>query len=386
MKLLSNIVVAFLFVLLFPFSVFAQQNSHTVILPKNRTVNHNYFATGNNVDIEGTVNGDIYAAGGNVLVDGTVNGDVIAGGGQVTIRGIVQNVRVAGGQVIIEGKIHGNITALGGNISTTDGSSISGSLVGAGGQFSLLGPIGKTISLSAGQVTLGNTVGSDVWVGTQNLTLTPQAKIAGGLSYTSPQNATIANGATISGKVNHSYPSAANERQGEHVGPRIFAALAGLRIGLTIVSFLINLIVGLLLISFVPLYTNRVVEHITRHPWQALLIGIITWILLPIVFGILLITLIGIPFAVFVVIVVVILSYIGKIIVSLLIGKWVVGQFDRRGSLVLSLLVGLIVVEIIGFIPVFGWLFDIVIAAIGLGATVYMERIYYKELRAKKLI
>lgn len=388
MKFLSIISASFFLVLLFPLSVFAQQNMQSIILPKDQTINHNYFATGNTVDIEGTVNGDVYATGGNVLVNGTINGDVIAAGGQVTIRGIAQNVRIAGGQVIIEGKINGNVTSLGGNISTTDTSSVSGSLVGAGGQFSLLGPIGKTVSLAAGQVTLGNTIGSDVWVSTQNLALTPQAKITGNLTYISAQNATIANGAQVNKRVNHSYPPSPkeNERQGQPIGPGIVTALAGLRVGFAIASFIVGLVVGLLLISFAPIYTNRIVEHMTRHPWQALLIGIISWILIPFIFGILLITLIGIPFAILLVIFIFILSYIGKIIATLIIGRWVVGRFDKRGSRILSLIAGLVVIEIIQLIPVLGWLFGIVIGAIGLGATLFMEKIYYTELRTKKII
>lgn len=380
MKLYPFIAFLLLFLLL-PFSVFAA-DQQTVILSKNETVNHDYFATGGSVDIAGTVNGDVYAGGGNVLIDGTVNGDVLAAGGQVTVRGTVQNIRVAGGQIVIDGKVNGNVTALGGNITTTDTSTISGGLVGAGGQYNLLGPVGKTVSIASGQITLGSMIGSDVWLNSQTIILTPQAKVNGNVSYVSPQNAQIANGAIISGKVSHSFPPQKQERHARG----LIAALAGLRIGVSIVSFLVSLVFGLLLFLLIPVYSERITEHISRHPWQSLLVGIVGWVLTPLAIILLTITLIGIPFAVVVGIAIGILSYIGKILAAVVIGQWIVARFDKRKNNIVALLVGLIAVEIVGLIPVLGWLFAFIVAAIGFGAVLFMERIYYTEFRAKKLI
>ncbi len=374
-------VVLLLVVLLLPFPVFAAEKDQVVFLPKNETVTHDYFASGGSIDIEGTVNGDVYVAGGNILVNGRVNGDVLAAGGQVTIRGEVQNVRVAGGQVVIDGKVNGNITAAGGNITITDAAVVSGSLVGAGGQYNILGPIGKTVSLAAGQVTIGNSVGSDVWISGQHITFTPQAKVNGNVAYVSNQKAAIENGASISGKLNQSFPP-----EKERPEPSLFAAFAGLRLAFSLISFLVSLVVGLLLLSLTPVYVGRVLEHIARHPWQSLVIGVVAWILTPLVVFILLITLIGIPFAVLVGIVIAILSYIGSIIGSIVIGKWLVSRFSKRENMFIVLLVGLIIVEIVGLIPVIGWLFTTIVTGIGFGAILFMEQVYYTELRAKKVI
>lgn len=383
-----HIFAAFLFFLFFPLSAFAAEPNQTVVLPKNETVNHNYFATGSNVDIEGTVNGDVYAAGGSVLINGTVNGDVLAAGGQVTIRGTVQNVRVAGGQIVIDGKINGNVTSVGGNITTTSSSTIAGSLVGAGGQFSLSGPITKTVSLATGQATIGNSIGSDVWISGQTITFTPQAKVQGNVSYVSSQKATIGNGAVISGKLSQTIPTPqpSQQRERERAPGSVFAALAGLRIGLAVASFLISLIVGLLLISLTPIYTGRVMEHLSKHPWHSFLVGFVTWILTPFIVIILLITLVGIPFAILLGILVAVFSYIGKIIASVVIGMWVVARFDKRKNIAVALLIGLLVVEIVGLIPFLGWVFTAVVSAVGFGAVLYMEKVYYTELRAKKII
>lgn len=62
-KLLILIITAFISLAL-PLAAFAQNPKPTpqvVVLTKSQTVNHDYLAGGNTVDIEGTVNGDVYA-------------------------------------------------------------------------------------------------------------------------------------------------------------------------------------------------------------------------------------------------------------------------------------------------------------------------------------
>src|SRR3990170_1191544 len=128
MKRFFVILASFLFVLALTFPVLAQDKSkenfrqgELVTLPAGETVNRDFFAFGERVEISGTVNGDVYAGGGIVIVDGKVNGDLLAGGGTLTISGSVsQDARVGGGQITITGKVGRNLTIGGGNVELTD--------------------------------------------------------------------------------------------------------------------------------------------------------------------------------------------------------------------------------------------------------------------------
>lgn len=369
--------------LISPVLAFAQENPRPtpVVLPKTQTVNQNYFGTGSTVDMEGTVNGDAYVAGGTVLINGTVNGDVLAAGGQVTIRGSVHNVRVVGGQVIIDGKVNGNVTIVGGSLTLTGGSSVTGSVVGAGGQMYLSGPVEKSVTFGGGQINIENSVGGNTTVAVNHLILTSNAKIAGALWYQSPAGAQIDNGAVISGKITHAYPP----QQKSNATPGAF--FAGIGIFVLFSKFILELIVGALLIALVPFYTKRVLDKIQKSPWESFGIGFLAWVLTPIVFVILLVTVIGIPFAFLTVFAVVIFSYIGKLLAALFLGNWALERTNqKRINVYGAFIVGILIVEIIGFVPFFGWLFGGIVSAVGFGAVLMMERNYYLELRTKKIL
>jgi len=370
--------------LFYPLVSFAQTNQHPpVILPKTEVVNHDYLAAGQTVDIEGTVNGDVYAGGGSVFINGKVNGDILAAGGQVIIDGSAHNVRVVGGQVSMNGTISGNMSAVGGTVTVGSSAKIAGGLVGAGGQIILLGPIGKTVYASANQIRLQNTVGEQASLVGRGISIGPSATINGPLWYMSQNNLTLEKGAMINGKVTHAYPP---QEQKTEPNAAPFALFLGAKVLSSIYSLVLGLTVGILLIFLVPFYTKKALLLIQARPWLSLGIGILTWIITPILLVLLVLTIIGIPFAAIILIVVVIFTYIGKIYATLYLGEWILGLTSLKAHLVWGLVVGLIVVEIISWIPLIGGLFSLILTAIGLGAVMILEKRYYVDLRAKKII
>lgn len=383
MKKIFSIVLFLLVLLFIPLAVYAQSPTPypPVVLPKTTIVNHDYFGVGPTVDMEGTVNGDAYLAGGTVLMNGTVNGDVLAAGGQVTINGTAHNIRIAGGQVIINGTVNGNVTVAGGNVTFTTGSHIAGSVVGAGGQMLMSSPITKTVNVAGGQITIANTVAGDVSVAAGQFILTPDAKLARTLWYQSQQPAQIENGAAVAGKITHTIPP-----QPERPAAP-FAFFVGINLFASFAMFVIELVIGLLLISLLPNYTKRVVTFMRQKVWWALGMGILAWIITPFALLLLAVTLIGIPLAVVLLFFVFIASYVGRILAAVFFGNWLVRLTNRKQvNMFVALLVGLIAVEIISWIPILGGLFAFVLTAIGFGAVLILERDYYIELRAKKVI
>lgn len=377
---LVTLVVSLCVVLFFPFSVFAQTNTHqNIILPKSQTINNNYFAAGSSVDVEGTVNGDAYLAGGTILMNGTVHGDVLAAGGQITIRGTAQNVRVAGGQIVIDGKVNGNVTVAGGSVTITNGSQIAGSIVGVGGQVLLSGPVGKTANLGGGQLTIGNSIGGDVSAMEQQLTLNNDAKINGNLWYQSPQKAQVDSGAMVTGKT--TYVLAQKPQKELHPG-----ALAGFGLLLSLASLILEIIIGLVILALLPMYSRRVIDFTKKHIWLSLGIGVLIWIVSPFIVLLLLITLIGIPLALVYIFVIIIFSYIGKIFAALFFGNWIFERTNQKKiNLYWAFIAGIIVLEIIMWIPIVGWIVAAFLGAVGLGTVLILEKEYYFELRAKKL-
>lgn len=375
----------FIFLFISFFSItFAQelQSRESVLLPRDSTVEQDYFASGESVTIDGTVNGDAYLAGGNVTVGGTVNGDLLAAGGAVTVRGhVTEDIRVAGGTVIISGTVDGNVTMGGGSVTITDSASIGGSLVSGSGSLSVFGPIARGATFGAGSAQIGNSIGGNVIAGTGKLTLNPSANIQGNLTYYSSEKAEVQPGAIVAGNVGMKRPV---EPKKEPEKVAAFISLAALVSGLL---YLISLfIVGLLFLKLTPVFTQDTVNFIGKRPWASLGVGFIILILTPFIVLILLMTIVGIPLALMLLFGYFIYIYLSVIFSTLLIGQKILGYFKIRRGQVLALFVGLIAYGIISIIPFIGWFLSFLVMLAGMGALLMQKRNYYLSFRHKKAI
>ena len=377
----------FLFSLLFLITFFsigvrsswAQGNfssGNTTTLQKEQIVNEDYFTTGGTVVVSGTVNGDVYVAGGNILINGTVNGDVLAAGGNVTVNGTVKgNVRVVGGQLVVGGTVEKNVSMAGGNITIEEPAKIGGSLTAAGGAISLLAPIGKGVTMGGNQLVLDNAIGGDVNVVAQKLDVSKNAKIAGTLNYWSSTKTTIPNGAVVKGVTyHHTAPAKSEEKKATPI-------IAGFNIIWEIISLMSAFVIGLLLIWLAPLYMKNISLTITTRLAQNLGIGFVAIILLPFVFIVLLLTIVGIPLAFIMLGAFLMFIFLNKIFISYAIGKKILPQ-----KTVLALLLGLFIYGFIRMIPVIGGIWSFGALCIGLGAFMSMKKSIYTQLKAKKLI
>ncbi len=374
--------------LLFTSVVFAQNSNKqpkTVVLGKDEIVNKDYFAAGDSVTLSGTVNGDAYLAGGNVIVEGTINGDLLVAGGMVEIRGKVSDdVRVAGGQIVISAKIGKNLTVAGGTVNLTDSAKINGSLAAGTGKISVFSPVGKDLNIGGGQVILGNTIGGDVRAGVGQLTLTPNAKVSGDLTYWSDAQAQIQSGAQVLGQTTHNLPPAKTSKE---VRPaRILGIFTGASLALKVASFLWALVIGLLLLKFFPVYTHRTVGVMIKKPWACLGLGLSVLILTPIIFLILLITVLGIPIALILLVTFLIIVYLVKIFVSILVGQKILRNFGAKAGSNWALLLGLVIYGIVTLIPIIGPVVSLLVVIFGLGAVFLEERDFYRQLRSKNLV
>jgi cytoskeletal protein CcmA (bactofilin family) len=369
-----------------PAPLFAQYAAHsdkTVTLNKSQTVNGDYFAAGSTVTISGTINGDAYIAGGKILIDGTINGDLLVAGGTVNIRGTVRNdIRAAGGTITISGKVGGNTTTVGGTINISDSAQITGSLVAAGGTIDIFAPLGRGATIGGGNVTIANVVGGDILAGVGKLQLTSDAKVNGNITYYSRDAANVSQDATISGKVTHNLPPQKNIDK-----KKISEGFSALSTAFKIVSFFTSLIIGGLFILFFPIFTHRVAQTIAARPGMSILVGFLSMIALPFLFILLLLTIVGIPFALTILFAYFLLAYLSKIFVSLFIGQQL---FLRTGyktkSVFWTFAAGLVVYSLLTMIPFLGWFIGLIGFFAGFGALLLEKKYYYITLRDKKLI
>lgn len=355
----------------------------TTELPAQITVNKDYFATGDVVRIGGTVNGDTYAAGGNVDISGNLNGDLLLAGGNIFITGNVKNdVRVAGGNIIFSGaKIGGNVTVLGGQITTDKQTQITGSVTGAGGNITFYGPIEKGMTIAGGDVSVGNTIGGDIMAGVGNLSFLSGSKVNGNVTYWSDNKVSVQDGATIAGRLTQTIPP--RETKTTNAAAKGFL---GFLVFLRVTDTIALLAIGLILLALLPIYFANSHEYIKTHFWGTMLVGLIGVIVTPVVIFLLMLTIIGIPLALFLMVLYIFVLWFVRIFPILLLGQFTLSKFGNNKNLYWAYIVGLIIYSVLCVIPIIASITFLVTVLSGYGTLIMQKKNYYTALRSKKLI
>lgn len=334
-----------------------------VLLAKDQVVDHDYFAAGESVTIEGVVNGDAYVAGNTVTVTGTVNGDVLVAGRYVDVRGVVSgDVRGAGERVVIAGKVGGNLTLAGSTVEVMSTAVIPGSIVAGAGDLTVSAPIGKGITAGVGNLRIDNTVGGD-------------------LTYWSEHDLELAPDASVSGAVvRHDMPKAEKK---EKVAA---GALAGIIASFKLLEMIGFIIMGVLVIKLLPRYTGDVIAHTRTRPWVALFVGFCAVILFPVSVLILLATLVGIPLAFVLLLSFILICVFAKIFAALFVGQTVLSLFTKTPNMYGALFIGILAFFILMVIPVVGWLAASVLFLMSLGGLILHKKKLYMSLSSKKQV
>lgn len=338
-----------------------------VVLPSTEVVDSDYFAHGRTVEISGTVNGDLYVTGGQVFVDGTVNGDVLALGGSVEISGTVTNdVRLLAGQALITGKIGRNITAATATIELSPAAQIGRSAVIASGNADIEANIVGNLRLYSSSVRISDHIGGKVTASVGQLRLTSKVVIDGPLEYWSNKNALIDPHATVKGGVTH-HPSFFYDLMHNKMFKwlKIGSKFAGL-----VMNFFYSFIIGLIMLRYFPQRIDRTIEMLNTKPAQSAVAGIVLIFLLPIIMLALIITILGVPFALTLLSLTVVGFYTAKILSILWLSTHIFRRYEFKKHRKLYFSFGLIVYFILSVIPYIGGLITGAALILGIGGAV----------------
>jgi hypothetical protein len=334
-----------------------------VVLPAGEVHEGWYFASGDQVSIQGTVNGDAYVAGGVVEVDGTINGDLIVAGGQVTIAGTVtDNIRGAGGMIRLDGAVGKSVTAAGGSVVVGRSATIARNLLAAGGSLQLNGTIGQEARVAAGDVQGSGALKSNLQAACSRLVVDKGASIAGNLAVMTDdkENIKIEQGA-VSGSVEI---STREQQEG--------ARFLGMSMGTFWFKllFLLSLLVTTIVFVFVlPRQTEEMGTLIVRRPGQTALWGILVLVLAPVATIILFATVIGIPLGLFLLFLYLWFLYLTQVAAGATLGLALFRSEGRRGwRLFGPIALGIVIVQILVPIPILGVLVLIAAFIFGLGS------------------
>jgi cytoskeletal protein CcmA (bactofilin family) len=337
----------------------------------------NAYAAGASVRLSTAVDGDFVAAGGSVVIDQPVKGDVTIAGGSVSVRAPVgDDVRAAGGDVTIESTINGELFAAGGNIALGKGSRIANAATLYAGNVTVDGKIDGPLKVGAQRVTINGEVNGDVRLYAEKIELGPTARIVGTLQYPISADLKKSEGAAVSGAITRAMPDV-SAREGNsatrewHRGMQSANPMwAG-----SIFTFVALLACAAVLPLVFPTFSDQASSTVQNSPGQAAALGFASLLLVPVLAGMLFITILGIPLGM-----ALLMLYPALLLVGYVVGVRYIARRaeiairkDTSGSFAISIgffALALLLMMLIARLPFIGPLALIVITIIGTGACI----------------
>lgn len=339
-------------------------------LAQDETISEDLYLTNTNTEINGFVQGDLIVGASSVKVTGTVTGDIFLFGTDITFTG----------------NTFGDIYAFGNNVSIQG--VVKGSVFTSGTVINVNGDIEKDLNLLAMKATLDGTVSDDARIAMGEGTI--QSIIQGDLlisgeRYTLQEENVTGNIYTASVIENIAEEQGVNlkadtdQTQASVFENKLFNALF---------AFCSMSLVGYILIAMAPVKTGKLMSKIIGSKKDLLLsfaIGLGILVLSPFLILLLTVSVVGAPLAIFLSGILLFLTIFGKLWVETAFGQEILTLFKVNGYRPFkSLAIGRFITVCIGLIPIFGWIYSLVLSAIATGAFVRMKIEYFKVGKKKK--
>jgi cytoskeletal protein CcmA (bactofilin family) len=361
-------------------------------IPAGQVIDNDVIITGTDVRVDGTVNGDLVALGSTVSVNGTVEGSAVAAGRTITLNGDV------GGSVYVAATtlrlgpsfyVRHNVHFGGLLLDSQPGSQIGRDLVAAAIRARIGSKIGRGLQAIIALMSFNGQIGFDLEE--------PQPAPESSLERDAPQPVTEETGSTLL------FVSALGHQVPGFAAPTRLAALQPEEEGPAVPEWLVTrlgelvalLLVGGLALWLIRPWFDRWLGRLRTKPlpatgfgvlgliifanaiWLAVLLGVMLiavgiwlgnvtlWELAFLFWGIglslLVLALSLLALAVF---------YVSKVIVAYLVALLILERLVPRviRYRVVVLLVGVLLYEVLRAIPTLGWVIEVIVVVLGLGA------------------
>jgi cytoskeletal protein CcmA (bactofilin family) len=332
------------------------------------------IAADEQVDLREAAQGAAILAGSRVRLAGPVTEDALLAGGEVSVEDRVGgDLYAVGGAVRVSSAVDGSARLAGGKVSLGRTGSIAGRVTIAAGEVDLSGRLAQSARIVADTVRVDGEIGGNLRVAARKLIVGPAAQIGGRLVYTSPEPGEISPSAVIGGGIEF--------RHGEEPRSRVGPALRVLSWVAAVVALLGLLLLGVMLILLFPGFSAQTARVIATEPGKSLALGFALLASLPMAGVVLLITVIGIPLGLAVLLAYPVLLLVGYLTAGLCLGDALAAALTRGSATppgaatrIGGLTVALIGLTLAASLPYLGWV--LLLAAIVAGAGALSLRLY----------
>jgi len=308
------------------------------------TVDGNLYVASFRSRIDTDVRGDLSIASFTSSIYGNTGGSLHLLGGRTSLHGDVNgSLYVASGNVDIHGTVGGDLVIGAGRATLTDSSRVEGDVIVLAGQLSSRGEVDGTLYASALLLDQEGTVNGSMEVQADRLDISGSATIGGNVRYQSPTDASISSGAMIGGTTERT-----NAAPWTGIGDGALAPFGPL------LKLVWSLLVGAALVGLAPRLMNRLGE-VASPIVQPGILGAIGLLSIPVFATVALITILGIPIGILMILAWLVGLYMSQIVVGLAIGRFLLPRRWRdgsRGYLLLAMTIGVILIGALRMVPV----------------------------------
>lgn len=347
----------FLFVLLLllegdPAIAAVVQGGSDYYLGTEGVVEDDLYVAGGNIEIRGVVQGDITAAGGNIYAAGKISQDAQLAGGHLRIEGqIGDDLRAAGGMLYVGGIVSGDAFLAGGHITVGPEAVLRKDIWIAGNDVLISGSLEGEVRIAANSVTLNGKIAGTIFVQANKVNIGDKAVITGPVYYSAPREAAVAPGARVEKGLQFSRTEAAP------VSPGAFLTFACLIKAAAVTA------AAVLFYLIFRKWTSYFVLKVSRDFAHDLLRGLVLFFIIPI-FSILAIVTVVLTIPGIIAFLVYGLFLIAAMVFSgIVLGAVAAKYVFRRPDYELNwktVVFGVLALQLIGLIPIFGWLASLV--------------------------
>ncbi|PIQ68084.1 MAG: hypothetical protein COV91_05975 [Candidatus Taylorbacteria bacterium CG11_big_fil_rev_8_21_14_0_20_46_11] len=336
-------------------------------LKGSEKVSDDVYVIGETSAITGTVNGDVTSLAPFIVSEGDISADVLLLGSQVTLGGTVgDDARLVGQTVILNGVVFDDVVAIGTKVVLSKGASIKGNLYIVGGNVSIEGEVLGDVRVFAQKATVSGTIGGTVesW---GSFEIMKDATITGDLVYHADQELIVPDRTHIGGTIIFA----------DTHSESILEANSTMFGGFFALYTLMVLTLSFFLFFFMRERTEEVLLEVLPRFGARLVRGILIVVVGPILIGILVGSVIGLPIALIALCLYVIMLIFGSAISAIIVGAAFERYALKRSVFPLSyrpVVIGTLALSLLGTLPFIGFLLHLILLCVsvgGIGTVVY---------------
>jgi cytoskeletal protein CcmA (bactofilin family) len=321
--------------------------------------------------------GTTLKAGPTVDIEAPVAGELVAGAATIRVASrVAGGAMLAAGRIDIDATIEGDVVAASGAFALAPQAQIGGDLRLAAGDATISGAIGGDLIVATGAVRIDGHVAGDVRAAAGKVIVLPGAVIGGAIHARGLGSLEVSPEAQVlGGSSPEPRPQPKRDNRMQHTP--ISGAMLSQAFNLAFVG-LFALGIGLTFLALFPVFAEAAVTTLRVQTGATLLVGFLVAIATPVAAVILMVTILGIPFALFAVVAYLLVLVLGYGVGALTFAAAIWRRL-RVGSSALSLpggfwaravclFIGLMLVGVLRQVPLIGGMVMLATGLLGLGA------------------